>query len=168
MIHVCPLSRLHDTVATTGAQHVVTLLGNEAEVKRPPAVPQENHLWLRMHDISGPMEGYITPESEHVAQLIAFARRWSRQRPMVVHCYAGISRSTAAAFVSVCALKPQADEAEVAWRLRRASATALPNIRIVTLADEILNRGGRMVRAIEAIGRTMPTTSAEPFRLDVE
>ncbi len=31
---------------------------------------------------------------------------------MVVHCYAGISRSTASAFAAACALNPRRDEVE--------------------------------------------------------
>jgi len=168
MIHVCSLARLHDTVDGTGARHVVTLLGDEANVTRPASVPAENHLWLRMHDIAAPTDGYITPEADHIDRLLGFVRGWDRATPMVVHCFAGISRSTAAAFVSVCALNPQRREHDIAWALRRASPTALPNLRIVQFADRVLERDGRMVAAIEAIGRTMPTTAAEPFRLELE
>ena len=84
-----------------------------------------------------------------------------------MHCYAGISRSTAAAFVSVCALNPASDEQAVAAALRRASPTATPNIRIVALADYLLVRSGRMVRAVEAIGPGMVVPEAQPFRLDL-
>ena len=168
MIHVCSLARLHETVDGTGARHVVTLLGDEANVQRPASVPPENHLWLRMHDIAAPADGYITPEVEHIERLLAFVRGWDRTTPMVVHCFAGISRSTAAAFVAVCALNPQRREHDIAWSLRRASPTALPNSRIVQFADRALARDGRMLAAIEAIGRTMPTAAAEPFRLDIE
>ena len=41
----------------------------------------------------------------------------------------------------------------IAQALRRASPTATPNIRIVSLADRLLGRDGRMVAAIETIGR---------------
>jgi predicted protein tyrosine phosphatase len=167
MIHVCSLARLHETVATTGARHVVSLLAREDNLARPAAIAPENHLWLQLHDISAPLHGYVTPESEHVERLIAFVRRWPRQTPMVVHCYAGVSRSTAAAFVSVCALNPASDEQAVAAALRRASPTATPNIRIVALADHLLGRSGRMVRAVEAIGPGMVVPEAQPFRLDL-
>jgi predicted protein tyrosine phosphatase len=168
MIHVCSLARLHETVDDTGARHVVTLLGDEDRLLRPSSVPAENHLWLRLHDITLPMDGYIPPQTEHVERLVTFVRTWDRAAPMVVHCYAGISRSTAAAFVSVCALNPQRDEMKIAEALRRASPTALPNIRIVRLADSLLERDGRMVTAIEAIGRGEPAGEGEPFRLDLE
>src|SRR3990170_190751 len=133
MIHVCSLARLQETVDETGARHVVTLLGKEVSVDRPARVTPANHLWLEMHDISFPIDGYLTPELEHIERLVAFVRRWDRAAPLVVHCHAGISRSTAAAFVSVCALHPHRDEHTVARALRRASPTALPNALIVTL-----------------------------------
>jgi predicted protein tyrosine phosphatase len=80
----------------------------------------------------------------------------------------GISRSTASAFATVCALNPRRDEASIAQALRRASATATPNARIVSLADRLLGRQGRMIAAIETIGRGDLTTEAAPFRLDLE
>jgi predicted protein tyrosine phosphatase len=168
MIHVCSLARLHETVADTGARHVVSLIGDEANLVRPRSVAAENHLWLRLHDISAPLDGYIMPGEEHVADLIRFVRGWDRRSPLVVHCYMGISRSTASAYASVCALNPQRDETSIALALRRASPTATPNIRIVSLADRLLGRDGRMVAAIETIGRGCLAEEAAPFRLDLE
>jgi predicted protein tyrosine phosphatase len=167
MIHVCSLSRLHETVEETGARHVVSLLGDEA-IERPVAIVPENHLWLRLHDISAPLDGYIVPGEQHVADLLNFVRGWDRRAPLVMHCYAGISRSTASAFASVCALSPHRDERSIAQALRLASPTATPNIRIVSLADRLLGRGGRMTSAIETIGRGILAAEAEPFRLDLE
>ena len=168
MIHVCSLSRLHETVEETGARHVVSLLGDEATIERPVAIVPENHLWLRLHDISAPLDGYIIPDEQHVADLLNFVRGWDRRAPLVMHCYAGISRSTASAFASVCALSPHRDERSIAQALRLASPTATPNIRIVSLADRLLGRGGRMTSAIETIGRGILASEAEPFRLDFE
>jgi predicted protein tyrosine phosphatase len=168
MIHVCSLARLEETVEDTGARHVVSLLGDEARLQRPASVAPENHLWLRIHDISSPLDGYIAPGEQHVAELLDFVREWDRKAPLVVHCYMGISRSTASAFATVCALNPKRDEASIAQALRRASPTATPNARIVSLADRILGRDGRMVAAIETIGRGVLTAEAAPFRLDLE
>jgi predicted protein tyrosine phosphatase len=168
MIHVCSLASLHATIEMTGAQHVVTLLGVEDEVRLPTAVPASNHLRLHMHDITGPMEGYITPGTEHVEQLLAFVHQWRRSAPLVIHCYAGISRSTAAAFAAVCALNPHREERAIAQALRKASQTAFPNPRIVSIADQVLARQGRMVAAAEAIGRGTIAAECVPFRLDLE
>jgi predicted protein tyrosine phosphatase len=168
MIHVCSLSRLYETVEETGAGHVVTLLKDTDRVERPPTVDAANHLILGMDDITAPMDGYVIPCDEHVARLIDFVRGWNRAKPMVVHCYAGISRSTAGAFVAACTLNPARDELAIAQALRRASATATPNIRIVSLADRMLARDGRMVAAIDSIGRGLMAFEADPFRLELE
>jgi predicted protein tyrosine phosphatase len=168
MIHVCSLARLHETVVDTGARHVVSLIGDEARVERPSSIAPENHLWLRLHDISVPLQGYIIPDEAHIADLLEFVRSWDRRAPLVVHCFAGISRSTASAYVSVCALSPHRNERNIANALRRASPTATPNIRIVSLADRLLGRDGRMVAAIETIGRGIMAEEATPFRLELE
>lgn len=168
MIHVCSLAKLHDTVRETGARHVVTLIKDISLVHRPASIAAANHLLLDMDDIADPIEGYVAPAEEHVNALLRFVHDWDRAAPMVVHCYAGISRSTAGAFVTVCALNPRRDELSVARALRLASPTASPNTRIVALADRALNRGGRMVAAVESIGRGMAAYASEPFRLDLE
>src|SRR5882757_8244332 len=165
MIHVCSLARLHDTVEATGAGHVVTLLKDTDRVERPKTIAEANHLILGMDDISVPMDGYIIPCDEHVTRLIAFARGWDRARPMVVHCYAGISRSTAGAFVAACALNPRRDEMAIAQIIRQASATATPNARIVAIADRMLGRDGRMIAAID---HGEMAYEGIPFRLDLE
>jgi len=168
MIHVCSLARLHETVADCGARHVVSLLDEAFTIERPRTIAPENHLRLRVHDISMPLDGYVLPEEEHVADLLEFVRGWDRRAPLVVHCFAGISRSTASAFASACALAPHRDEASIAHALRRASPTATPNIRIVSLADRLLGRDGRMIAAIETIGRGTMASEGVPFRLELE
>jgi predicted protein tyrosine phosphatase len=169
MIHVCSRARLHDTVRDTGARHVVTLIKDISLVHRPATILAENHLLIDMDDITDPIEGYVAPSEEHVGELLRFVRKWDRAAPMVVHCYAGISRSTAGAFVAACALNPNRDEAAIARAIRDASPTAWPNIRIVAHADRLLSRDGRMVSAIRDIGPGIGAyTSSAPFRLDLE
>lgn len=167
MIHVCSLSRLPSTVDETGARHIVTLLRLVDRVQRPRHIAPENHLVLAVDDITVPADGYTVPASDHVERLISFVTAWDRQAPMVMHCFAGISRSTAAAYVAACAIDPKRDETQIAWAIRRASRTAQPNARIVAVADRLLKREGRMVRAIETIGPGEAATEGIPFRLDI-
>lgn len=166
-LHVCSLSRLEETVAATGASHVVTLVSVGTPVARPVAILEDRHLTLFMSDIVEPMDGHVLPAREHVERLLAFVQAWEREAPMVIHCWAGISRSTASAFVAACALAPEADEAALAARLRAASPMATPNRRIVAVADEILGRNGRMVAAIDAIGRGADAFEGAPFTLSL-
>ena len=168
MIHVCSLARLYNTVDETGARHIVTLLRLTDRVERPRHIAPENHLVLAVDDIAAPIEGYTLPGQEHIERLIAFVGQWDRATPMVVHCFAGISRSTGAAFVAACALNPKRDEAEIARAIRSASPTAQPNTRIVGIADRLLSRNGRMVRAVGALGPGAPANEGHPFRLDLD
>jgi predicted protein tyrosine phosphatase len=136
-------------------------------VQRPNNVTPENHLVIAVDDITMPMDGYTAPAHEHVKQLIDFVTAWDRKAPMVMHCFAGISRSTAGAYVAACALNPQRDEMQIAWDIRRSSRTAQPNSRIVSIADRLLKRDGRMIRAIDAIGLGDAAAEGHPFRLDL-
>lgn len=167
MIHVCSLARLHATVDETKARHIVTLLRLTDRVERPSHIAQENHLILSVDDINAPMDGYTVPAQEHVERLIAFVGRWDRTAPLVVHCYAGISRSTAAAYTAACALNPARSELDIAQAIRGASRTAQPNLAIVSVADRLLQRDGRMIRAVEAIGPAHFAEEGVPFRLDL-
>jgi predicted protein tyrosine phosphatase len=168
MIHVCSLARLHDTVAQTGASHIVTLLRLIDRVERPPSVAPGNHLILGMDDITMPMDGFTHPAEEHVHDLVEFVQRWDRRAPLVMHCYAGISRSTAGAFITACTLNPDRDEAAIAQSIRRSSATAMPNAMLVGHADRILGRRGRMIAAVAAIGPGTFAQEGKPFRLGLE
>ena len=167
-VHVCSLQRIGSTVAQTGASHLVTLINQGTPVQRPPSIPAERHLFLGFNDILEPMDGMTAPAEEHVVALLDFLDDWNAEKPIVVHCFAGISRSTAAAFITLCAVKPERDEHDIARRLRAASPYAFPNARLVAFADRVLERDGRMVRAIQSIGRGEMVAESVPFALSVE
>jgi predicted protein tyrosine phosphatase len=166
-LHICSLARVAETVRATGARSLVTLLNVETLVARPAEIDPERHLYIRIGDITEPLDGHILPAEEHVQQLIAFARDWDRSEPLVIHCYAGVSRSTAAAFVIACALAPSRNETEIADAIRHASHTATPNRRMVAIADAMLGRNGRMVAAVERIGRGSDCYEGVPFVLEL-
>lgn len=164
-LHVSPLSRLEETVAAVRARHLVTLINVGTTVARPGGIVPERHLFLGMSDISQALDGHVLAGQEHMARLIAFVRDWDRAEPMVIHCWAGISRSTAAAYIAACTLNPDRDEEELADTLRAAAPSATPNARLVALADAALGRRGRMIRAIERIGRGADAFEGTPFSM---
>ncbi len=166
-IHVCPLSRLAETVAATGARDVLTLATVGSAVTRPDGIAPNRHCIIGVSDISVPLEGHVLPAEAHVRQILNVAEGWDRSAPLVIHCYAGIGRSTAAAFIAACALDPARDERDVSRALRAASASATPNPRLVAVADAMLGREGRMVAAIADIGRGAEAFEGTPFRLDL-
>ena len=85
----------------------------------------------------------------------------------MIHCWAGVSRSTAAGFIAACALRPYRDENEIAREVRANSPTATPNARLVAIADAMLGRNGRMVAAIEKIGQGHLCFEGTPFALEL-
>lgn len=164
-LHVSPLSKLHETVAAVRASHLVTLINVNTVVERPAGIAESRHLFLGLSDIVAPMDGHVVPAQEHVARFLAFVRDWDRGAPLVIHCWAGISRSTAAAYIAACALGPRRDEEEIAQALRAVSPSATPNARLVAVADAALGRQGRMIAAIERIGRGADAFEGTPFAL---
>jgi predicted protein tyrosine phosphatase len=168
MIYVCPLSKVEQTVSNTGAEKLLSLLSAGTEMIRPASIAPENHLHLVMHDIAEVQDGMTMPGEAHVRRLLDFARAWDRSAPMVVNCYAGISRSTASAYIIASALSPSRDEQELAQTLRFLSPSATPNPRLVAVADAILGREGRMIAAIKAIGRGADAFEGVPFGLEIE
>jgi predicted protein tyrosine phosphatase len=168
MIHVCSLAALPETVRLTGASHILTVMGKVEQVLRPESVLPANHLRVAMDDITEPMEGFVAPSQEHIAQVLDFVRGWDRGAPLVIHCYAGVSRSTASAFAAACALNPHRDEMTIARQIRSASPIASPNRLIVSLADKALGRDGRMLRALDDIGPASMMVEGKPFRVELD
>jgi predicted protein tyrosine phosphatase len=159
--------RVADVAKATGARTLVTLINREIHVPRPAAIAPGRHLFVGISDITAETEGQVLAGEEHVAALLDFVGLWDREAPLLIHCFAGISRSTAAAYVSACALSPQLCEDQLAQRLRHASPTATPNARLVALGDKMLGREGRMIEAIERIGRGADCVEGEPFAIEL-
>jgi predicted protein tyrosine phosphatase len=166
---VCSLARAEGLIAQRQPERVVSLLDPATPFPKARGLGEGRHLKLPLHDILEDAPGFKAPCGDRVGEMIAFVSAWGRDDPILIHCYAGISRSTATAFVTACIHNPRTDEEEIAWAIRRASPTATPNARIVALADAALGRSGRMSRAAAGIGRGFPTwpdiDEAEPFEI---
>lgn len=163
---VCPLSQVEAARALHRPSHVISLLSpSSVDGAWPASNPDDTHLRLAFHDIARPRKGLIAPNAAKVAQLLDFAAAWDGARPMLVHCWAGVSRSTAAAFIIACQRVPGRSEIEIAQALRAAAPYATPNPLLVRLADAALGRGGRMSAAIAGIGRGADTFEGALFEL---
>jgi predicted protein tyrosine phosphatase len=164
-IIVCSLARLEDVIAQDRPSHVLTLLDPEWMIEEIATLGPERHLRLSVHDVASPLPGYIHPDEATVAALLAFGRGWDAAAPLAVHCFAGVSRSSAAAFAIACERNPNAAELDIARSLRRLGPHALPNRGITALADAMLGRKGRMIAAVEAMGGNDFAPTGPPIRL---
>ncbi|MEO1014337.1 MAG: hypothetical protein AAFX08_04030 [Pseudomonadota bacterium] len=164
-IWVSPLSQVHDVAAREKPARLVSLLSPGDVFPQVEGLDDPHAHRIAAHDVREETPGLTAPHGDHVTGLISFLEGWSPAETLVVHCWAGVSRSTATAFIAACLHNPQADETEIAQAIRAASPTASPNTRIVEFADEALGRRGRMRAAVDAIGAPEPTIEAVPFSI---
>lgn len=163
LLIVSPAHHVADLVARRNPSHVISL---ESPAQETAGTAFENHRRFSFNDIAEPRPGLITPSAGMIGELLDFGRGWDGTHPLLIHCWAGISRSCAAAFVLACDRNP-GRERMIADELRRRAPFATPNRLMVRLADDLLVRDGRMVTAIEAIGRGAEAPHGEPFDLPV-
>lgn len=155
MIFVCNLLEMPDHVRVLRPGYLVSLLPTPEQPARPAEVPADRHLRVEIDDVCTSCEGRVLPDEVHVRSLVDFLARRARHETVLLHCWAGISRSTAAALVALT-LQASGQEAAAATALRAAAPHAQPNRRMVELADRLLGREGRLVAALEAMGPAVP------------
>src|SRR4051812_17061870 len=145
---VAPLSSLPDALAAHAPSHLVSLLSPEHMIDTPPGFPAARHLRLGVNDIVDPAAGTAPPGRKHIDALLEFSRGWDASQPLLIHCWAGISRSMASAFTILCDRLGPGHELEIARAMRRRAPHAQPNRLLVSHADNALGRDGAMIAAL--------------------
>ncbi len=163
-IHVCALGDLDQIALSLREYRLLTLLSPSHIDETWKRHVRGAHLHLAFNDINEPRDGLIAPDREMVAQIIDFGHNVSEDMPLLIHCWAGISRSSAAAYIIACA-RSSGREFEIADCLRRRAPFVTPNALMVALADDLLSRDGRMIDAITAIGRGKEAFAGTPYEL---
>ena len=121
----------------------------------------ECHLRLTFHDIESEEEGFISPTREHIKQVIEFARVLPEDADLLIHCQAGISRSTAVAIGIACLDgKNPAEALQYIRSIReptlRKGYLVLPNRRIIDFFDSELELNGELNRVIDEYYAGLP------------
>jgi predicted protein tyrosine phosphatase len=163
---ICGLEELagHCTPGTTpGVTHVLSLLDPgwpEPELIRN--FDLERRLRLHFHDVIEPMPGWIAPERWDVELLLAFGRKLNQtaspgaqtdETHLLVHCHAGLSRSTASAILLLAQSYPSRPAHDVVGQIIRLRPQAWPNLRIIELGDALLGRDGEIVASVGMLYR---------------
>ena len=151
-VTICGIDELECHCAG-GITHVLSILDPgwpEPELLNRFSV--DRRLRLRFHDVIESRPGWIAPERWDVDLLLAFSRDIAPLRGihLLVHCHAGVSRSTAAATLVIAQARPDRSGEEILQEVVRLRPRAWPNLRILELGDEILGRGGEIVEAARA------------------
>lgn len=153
-IHVAGLSELRDYAAPR-VGHVISFLDPDYHAdEHLETLDGVDRSEFRFHDVIEPSMGIILPERDAIEALLDIGERLRAAAPaaVLVHCHAGISRSTAAAAILMAQFNP-GREVEVAARLTAIRPQAWPNSRMIRFADELLARDGALLAAIETIYR---------------
>ncbi len=150
LLTVCGLDEL-DAQADRGVTHVLSIL-DPARADHDAFARYGDHrrLVLRFHDEIEAAPGIVLPERQDIDAILTWGREAfaaGAEGHMLVHCHMGISRSTAAMTMLLAQAHPEAEEAEIAERVRSLRPIAWPNLRMMELADAALDRRGRLVAA---------------------
>jgi predicted protein tyrosine phosphatase len=156
-ISVCGLAELGGH-CETGVSHVLSILDPAWPVpKEFGSYGEHARLELRFHDVIDDTPGSIPPDEIHVADLLAFGRDLIDEPPagahLLVHCHAGVSRSTAAMAVILAEALPEMPGERILGEMLRIRPQAWPNIRILELGDAQLGRRGELVTAAVGLYR---------------
>jgi predicted protein tyrosine phosphatase len=157
LLTVCGLEELEQH-STRGVTHVLSILDPSwPEPTAFGAYGEHRRTVLRFHDIIDPTPGQVLPQREDVEFILSFIddlvaeEGRSADAHVLIHCHAGISRSTAAMAMLLAKTYPQEDEASIVERLHAIREKAWPNARMIAFADEILGRGGRLSEAVRGL-----------------
>lgn len=144
--HVCGIDEL--TAAPLGdASRIVSILVPDGAVPPELVGIEKPILFLRFHDaIAGDVD-FVFPTDDGIRTLLAFDRDATDEERLVVHCTAGVSRSTAALVILLAQRHPGNDDAIFAG-LRNLRPHAWPNSFTIEIADRLLERNGSLIAAL--------------------
>ncbi|HEX2728017.1 MAG TPA: protein-tyrosine phosphatase family protein [Beijerinckiaceae bacterium] len=159
MLTICGLEELehHSGRAVT---HVLSILDPDCpDPGAFRAYDRHHRTILRFHDIIEPIPEQILPEPADVEAILAFGRSLGEDAAerdeghLLVHCHAGISRSTAAMAMLLAQVHPDQAEKDIFERLLEIRPQAWPNSRMIGFADDLLARDGRLTAALARLYR---------------
>jgi predicted protein tyrosine phosphatase len=147
---ICGLDEL-DRHRARGVTHVLSIL--DPNWPEPAAAfsafDAHSRITLRFHDAIEPGDKIVLPQFAHVEAILTFGREMRGDcGHLLIHCHAGISRSTAAMTMILAQASPRESEDAIVERLVRIRPQAWPNLQMIAFADELLDRGGRLIAAV--------------------
>jgi predicted protein tyrosine phosphatase len=114
------------------------------------AYDPHHRITLHFHDAIEPGPRIVLPQPEHVEAVLCFGRDiGGALSHLLIHCHAGISRSTAAMAMILAQAFPAEESESILWRLAAIRPQAWPNSRMIGFADEKLERNGTLIAALD-------------------
>ncbi len=156
-ITVCGIEELAGNCSAE-ASHVLSILDPDCPVPEAfGAFGEHEKLELRFHDVIDDLPGHQAPQPAHVERILAFGRNLLAQprsaTHLLVHCHAGISRSTASMALILAQALPAQPAAAIIGMVHQIREKAWPNLRLIEIGDARLRRSGTLVGATTALHR---------------
>jgi len=157
-ISICGIEELAGH-CETGVSHVLSILDPEWPVPEAfGTFGEHTKLELRFHDVIEEAPDTIAPRQDHVVELLTFGRSLLAEPPagahLLVHCHAGISRSTASMALILAQALPTCPGERILGEILHIREKAWPNLRILEMGDALLGRRGELVAAAAGVYRT--------------
>lgn len=148
-LNICGIGELGEYCGA-GVSHVLSIL--DPQTPEPEAFARfapHRRTRLEFHDVVLPLDGRVRPARADVERILAFGRECAEHgaRHVLIHCFAGVSRSTAAAAILMAASNPGREE-ETFGALAAIRPRAWPNSQMIRLADAVLERNGALSAAL--------------------
>jgi predicted protein tyrosine phosphatase len=156
-ITVCGLDELADYSAAR-VSHVLSILDPEWPVPEAfGSFGEHEKLELRFHDVIEEGPGTVVPDRDHIEELLAFGSDLGREPAtdahLLVHCHAGVSRSSASMALLIAQAMPDRPGDAIFTDILRIRPQIWPNLRIVEIGDHALGRKGDLIAAAHGIYR---------------
>jgi predicted protein tyrosine phosphatase len=164
---ICGIPEL-DKFSREGVSHVLSIL--DPKEPEPPAFfsfDPHHRLELRFDDVIEEVAGYEAPQPHHVEQLLEFGESLDadpQPTHLLVHCHAGVSRSSASMILLLAQAKPEIPADEITLEIQRVRPIAWPNLRLITFGDALLARNGEIIEAVRKLYRRRATESPEAVK----
>jgi len=152
-VTICGIPELSQH-CSVGVSHVLSII--DTHEPRPPVLDSFSvidHELIRFDDVVAEYPGFEACTPAHIVKVLEFGER-VHARPgshVLVHCHAGISRSTAAMAMILAQAHPEADDDRLFRRLAEIRPQAWPNSMMIGFADDLLGRQGRMTAALRRL-----------------
>jgi len=146
---ICGLAEL-ERFCRDGVTHVLSILDPEWPEPEPFAAFDSHHReCFYFDDVIAVRAGARAAERHDIERLLRFGETLTRDdvRHLLVHCHAGVSRSTAAAAILMAQHNP-GRETEAFERIAEIRPRSWPNSLLVRMADDVLDRRGALTAAL--------------------
>jgi predicted protein tyrosine phosphatase len=146
---ICGLRELTDKAGETWT-HVISIwdkayLYNMAYRKLVQKIAPNARLNFAFFDDTSDPSLPNAPRLQDVRRILDFTRDIPAKAKVLVHCRAGISRSTAISYAILCQHSAPGMELENLLHVQSLRDLVLPNRLVIKLADKILKRDGGMI-----------------------